>query len=371
MRYLGFAKLVCVGLIFVCGWDAVVSAKSPWRWISFRRDKPSEGFELTDDAGPWLIFAASFAGEGAKTEAEALAKEIRDQYRLRTYVHSEQFDFTEEVPGIGVNPDRSPKLMRYDKSGVFDEFAVLVGDFESIDDPKLQKNLKRLKYAQPSTLIEAGNRTTRRFAGLRALNRRINGDEEKRRKGPLGHAFATPNPKVPRELIAPRGIDTFVLKMNKDIKHSLLNCKGKFTVRVATFRGNVVIDQERVAEIEAGGRMQSRLEKAAVDAHQLTLALRKKGVEAYEFHDRHESFVTVGSFDWVGRKQTEGDRQEMNPAIVSTIERFAPDRRPVPGSNGQRVDGLQPKMIDGIPFDVQPWPVEVPRRSIAKDYARR
>jgi hypothetical protein len=30
----------------------------------------------------------------------------------------------------------------------------------------------------------------------------------------------------------------------------------------------------------------------------------------------------------------------------------------------------KPKKLGGIPFDVQPIPVEVPRRSISSDYAR-
>ena len=44
----------------------------------------------------------------------------------------------------------------------------------------------------------------------------------------------------------------------------------------------------------------SKLEEAAYNAHLLVVALRKQGVEAYEFHDRHESLVTIGSFDSVG-----------------------------------------------------------------------
>ena len=113
---------------------------------------------------------------------------------------------------------------------------------------------------------------------LAKIQRRINGDRNKQQKGPMGNAFATPNPKIPREAFAPKGVDSFVMKMNKDVKYSLLDCPGKFTVRVATFRGNVVIDQERVAEIEQGSQgMSSRLEEAADNAHQLTVALRKKG----------------------------------------------------------------------------------------------
>ena len=61
----------------------------------------------------------------------------------------------------------------------------------------------------------------------------------------------------------------------------------------------------------------------------------------------------------------------MNPAIVKVINHFSPSREPLSSQSGQTVAGLQPRSLAGIPFDVQPWPVEVPRRSIAADYATR
>ncbi len=342
---------------------------APWHLVGFRRidADPKNSFTLTDNDGPWLILAASFAGDGARREAHDLVIELRKEFHLPAYLHSRRFDFTGTVEGRGISANRTPKKMRYDKAGVFDEYAVLVGNFRSVDDPKLQKTLRQIKYARP-TCLTGKKATTQRFAGLRHLHRMVNQDEKKHRKGPMGTAFACPNPLLPPEYFAPKGIDSFVLKMNKGVENSLLQCKGKYSVRVATFRGNIVLDQRKVQEIEQGGRMKSRLEEAAIRAHTLTKALRKQGVEAYEFHDRYESYVTVGSFDWVGRPRDDG-KQEMNPSIVRVIQRFAPVRAPVGASRGQMVAGLQPRSLEGIPFDVQPWPVEVPRRSIATDYA--
>jgi hypothetical protein len=364
------ASCLALAISFVAAPE--VRAKSPWQWVTFRRgdDGKSESIELSDSQGPWLIFAASFAGEGSREEATRLVNELRSRYRLRAYLHAEQFDFSGSVEGKGFNPDRTPVRMRYDKAGVFDEYAVLIGNFPSVEDPDLQTALKKIKYARPQCLTSNPEKTTRRFAGLRSLYTRVNGDKDKQRKGPMGNAFATPNPLIPQEFFAPKGVDSFVIKMNEGVAHSLLDCPGKYSVRIATFRGNVIIDPEKVAEIEQGGRMKSRLEEAALKAHKVTMALRKKGVEAYEFHDRHESFVTVGSFEWVGRPQAD-ETQEMNPAIVAQIQRFSPVRQPLVGSQGQALDGLQPRSIAGIPCDVQPWPVEVPKRSIATDYAGR
>ena len=365
-------KATGIGLLLACSGVHLAHAKSPWQWVSFRQgSKAAAGFELTEKAGPWLIYSASFAGEGAENEAIALATELRDRFHLNAYVHSHEFDFTEEVDGIGYNVDRTRKRMRYDKAGSFEEFAVLVGDFASIDDDDLQKTLKRIKYAQPECLTKAGEKTTRRFAGLREFQRRINQDEKKRKKGPLGTAFATPNPLIPKEFFAPKGVESEVVKWNEGVKHSLLNCPGKFSVRIATFGGNVVIDQKVVADIEQGGaQMKSQLEEAAMKANRLTMALRKQGVEAYEFHDRHESYVTVGHFDWATQPGVDG-KPQLNPDVLTMMQRYAPTKTPLVGANGQPLAGIQPRIIEGVALDVQPWPIDVPRRSIAMDYTRR
>ncbi len=347
-------------------------AKPPWQLVSFRRVEadPQKRYELSEQAGPWLIFAASFAGEGSAEDAHELMLELRKKHKLPAYIHSQQFDFTQQVQGIGINPDMTPKQMRYDKAGVFEEYAVLVGDFVSVDDPDLQKTLKELKYARPECLSNLDQRKTQRFAGLRELQRRITRDRSRQSKGPMGNAFAVPNPLLPSEYFAPKGVDSLVLRMNEDVPHSLLDCPGRYTVRVATFRGNIIIDQRKVEAIENGGKMASRLEKAAIEAHRLTEELRKQGVEAYEFHDRHESIVTVGSFQSIGRPRSDG-KQEMNQAVLRVIQQYSPRQQALVDPSGRAVAGLQPRTLGGIPFDVQPWPVEVPKRSIATDYARK
>ncbi len=82
--------------------------------------------------------------------------------------------------------------------------------------------------------------------------------------------------------------------MNKDVPNSLLDCKGQYTVKVATFTGAVLLDQKKIEEVEHGKRMASRLAEAAEKAHKLTTALREKGYDAYEFHDRESSIVVRG-----------------------------------------------------------------------------
>jgi hypothetical protein len=338
--------------------------------VPFRRVEadPNKEYVLNESNGPWMIYVAAFAGEGAKRDSQQLVLELRRRHKLPAYTHARRYDYSKTVPGIGLDRFGEPKKMRYQQAGIYDEIGVLVGNYPTVNDREMAGVLNRLKYLDPDCLrLTHGRGSTLRFAGLRALQKRINGNERKRTKGPLGSAFITRNPLLPDEYFAPRGIDELVSSMNKDVHHSLLNCPGKYSVRVATFRGTVIIDQQEVTEIEQSGRMESRLNDAAEKAHLLTEALRKRGVEAYEFHDRHESIVTVGSFDTVGSQRRDG-KTEINPAILRIMQMYGPTQRILPGSAGQ-LAGLMPRQLAGIPFDVQPTPVEVPRRSVAANYA--
>ena len=186
----------------------------------------------------------------------------------------------------------------------------------------------------------------------------------------MGNAFVSRNPMLPEEFFAPGGVDKFVLEMNKNVEHSLLDCPGKYSVRVATFRGNVVLDQATIKNIkDQRESMESRLEKAAQNAHDVTMALRKQGVPAFEFHDRHESIVTVGSFDSVTLPyKREDGRQEINPAVHEVLKQYGSVPQELPG--GGASPGLQPRRVAGIFLDAQPIPVEVPKRSIGADYVR-
>ena len=326
-------------------------------------------YELTREQGPWMIFAGAFAGEGAQADAKELVLELRDRYSLPAYVYHKTYDFEKPVDGLGLDEYGNPKKMKYRMSGAYEEYGVLVGDFHSVNEQAMAKALNTLKYCQPDCLSAGKSTTTTlRFFGLRSFQKKINGDPEKQKKGPLGSAFKTRNPILPREYFIGGGPDSFVLDLNKDKKFSLLNCPGKYSVRVATFRGNVIIDQSKILEITNNGeRLDSRLERAAEKAHLLTTKLRERKVEAYEFHDRHESIVTIGSFASVGTPRNDG-KTEINPSILRIMNSYGPEKKLLPGS--LRMAGIMPRSLDGIPFDIQPTPVEVPKPSAASKIAQ-
>ena len=151
----------------------------------------------------------------------------------------------------------------------------------------------------------------------------------------MGGAFMTTNPLLPRDYFVPKGLDKFVVDMNKGVKHSLLNCKGQYTVKVATFTGqNVLLTRKVIDQLDKGATLKSKLVDAAERAHKLTEALRAKGVEAYEFHDRSSSIVTIGSFDSVGTPQPNG-QIELDPRIHAIMQKYGADSSIAPGETPQ------------------------------------
>lgn len=327
-------------------------------------------YRLTENQGPWMIMACSFSGDGAEDQARQLVLELRKRYKLPAYMHQVRFDLS-EVQGRGIDKFGEPIKVRYRQGSELNEIAVLVGDYASVDDPGAQKTLQKLKYTRPLCLeLSEGKPTNQSLAGWRSLERKlqeaIGSGSEKRDKGPMGHAFVTTNPKLPKEYFASPGLDPLVVEMNKAATHSLLDCPGKYTVQVATFKGQVIIDQKEIKAVEQGKQVKSTLAEAAEKAHTLAEALRLKGYDAYEFHDRYASIVTVGSFDSIGTPRPDG-KTEINPKVHAIMKTFGAQQTTLPG---QAAPVTPLKTLVGIPFDIQPVPIHVPRRSIARELAR-
>ena len=348
-------------------------ADSRWAsFIPFRKSvdaDPASRYELTEDHGPWLILAASFAGTGAEEQAHELVLELRRQFNLPAYINYKEFDFSEPIEGKTIDRYTGDwAKMKHANYSKFDAYAVLVGDFASSDDPELQKTLEKIKFMRPTCLDSESREegTSQWLAGFRASLQRLNNDPAKKRRGPMGSAFVTRNPNLPEEFFAPGGLDEFVVELNSRVEHSLLNNPGRYTVKVASFGGRNTMNSKEIEELERSGSVTNKLEIAADKAHRLTVALRERGVDAYEFHDRTESIVAVGSFDSVGEPRVDG-KIEIHPTVHKIMKMYGASQRELPGGGSL---GLQPRTLAGISFDVQPMPVEVPRRSIAADYAR-
>jgi len=348
-------------------------AAPPWaNLIPFQRVEADaeKSYELTEDNGPWLIMATSFTGAGAEKDANDLVLELRKDYGLKAYTWHQSYDYTDSVVGKGYDRYGGPKKMRYMNDVQFTSYVVMVGDFETVEESGVEKTLNKIKTAKPKVFQDSYTVKNDTIKTIRQKLREAIDSEDDKEKGPMGNAFVTRNPLLPEEYFRPKGMDELVLSMNRESRHSLLNCPGKYTVRVATFRGAVELDQKKIEEIEKKNIVSgTRLAVAAEKAEKLAAALRKQGVEAYSFHDRAESIVTVGSFETVGTPRRDG-KIEINPNVKRIMDGYKG------GTGTAQIEGgtspsYKPKSLNGIVFDVQPLPVEVPKVSIAADYARR
>src|SRR5262249_10263125 len=127
-------------------------AAPPWtKMVLFKHLEadPNEMYAISDDNGPWMILAASFSGEGAEEQAQQLIYELRKEYKLPAYSYQKKFEFSKPVEGNGLTPQGDRKVMRYQRSKDYFEIAVMVGDYQTVDDPEAQKVLKKLKHARP------------------------------------------------------------------------------------------------------------------------------------------------------------------------------------------------------------------------------
>ncbi|MFM7207630.1 MAG: hypothetical protein ACKO4T_13295 [Planctomycetaceae bacterium] len=351
----------------------------PTGWFSGGDVDPQAMYPLAERDGPWLVLATTFRGEGARDDARRLVQELRGSHKLTAYTHEKAFDYTGAQRGKGLNPDGTPKRMRYANEGQIVEVAVLVGDFASADDPRAQKMLQKVKHLRPRSVEGQGNRLESEF--IQANRGHVGGAGT---KPPLHTALLIPNPLLPADYFSRQEVDEFVLQMNADVKHSLLDCPARYTVRVATFTGagsfttggiaeptadRGGVDVNRFVEVLKGNGwkdpqvrpldQESRLVEAAEKAHRLTEALRRNGWAAWEFHDRDSSIVCVGTVEQL-TVPGPGGRPAAHPEIARITSALGPD--PAALARGQIV----PRAFDGILLDVQPKPIDVPRSPVGR-----
>jgi hypothetical protein len=373
--------LLMVSVVSTLVFSALVSAQEK-RFLFSRSKAEDKTPELTEKAGPWLIMVMSFAGEDGEQQAARLANELRTKHKLKTYTYTHSFniDASEHAMGyevVELSDDQKtivPKTMTTSSPNRFDETAVLVGDFASVDDPQAQRTLEKIKFLKPEALPEVDFESDvldDDLAGGRLYARRMWLVKDSK-WGPLSTAFMLANPLLPDEFFQSRKTDKLVLELNSGLKYSLFDCPGQYSVKVATFSGATIYDQNEIAKIKAEedrkrrkgeGITESKLANAAKRATLLTHELRRQGFEAYEFHDRYESYVCVGSFDYLTTEERGSKRN--HPGIEETILKFK-------SSSIQRGNGmiqsqsevpLPPKFLEaGIVCDVQPLPVLVPKK---------
>ena len=399
-------SIVCIATLFA-GVAQEVSAQSPLGGMFRRGGKDAKAvLDLKPENGPWLIFAHSFEGESAKESAQTLAQEIQRDLGLAAFLLEKKFDYSAPVPGSGIREDGSQKIMKYRDAKVVDGYAVLVGEFDSLEHPSVSPTLERVKSYQAKSLMEedttaGGAKEQGNEENIKRAKKWLSSLSKDKKAGPMSGAFMTRNPLLPIEFFQSPELEKFVYDMNRQPgynEHSLLDCKGKYSVRVITFRG----DSELLSwgqggkEGAGGGEGGSALEQAAERAYIVMKALRAAGYEAYQFHDRDQSIVTVGGFDSLGAADT-NNRFIYTQGIRDVIDRFAPkgqmadtseynlnfgpavqprlllelvDQRKIPELyQGTRKEQLVYFSKLSVGFDLRPTPMAVPRYNASRIYA--
>lgn len=336
--------------------------------------------KLSEVDGPWMILAASFAGPEGREKAERLADELAQQFSMPTFIHEANFDFSGKLN----RPETDGKVIRYANRAKYEAYAVLVGEYDSVDHPDLVKDLKRIKSANPKVFAadqapsepvpvdapKGAPETSEPLAktpldAVKNLQRDLLKMVGKSGLGPMNNAFATTNPLLPSEFFLAPEVDSFVMELNSQVEFSLLDNPAKFTVVVATFAGfstiaNGTLDKKFEPSSE-------RMDACAVNADKMVRELRKQGVEAYQFHDRTRSVVTIGEFEKLGVARP-GGKFDYAPEILQVMETYRAGNDVESTQFGQVIKA---KHVASIPFDVNPTPIAVPKKSKRSLYSGR
>jgi hypothetical protein len=329
----------------------------------FGKSKPidqADSFMLTEEDGPWLLLATTFVGEDAKNRAQRTAIEIRKELRLPAFIYQEDFDFT----GSAGRDNATGRSARYANPHQYQAYAVLVGEYDSVNHESVDKDLARLKSADLDAFrdpdeVAAEYNTDTPASMIKTFSEHLFKSRKGRGRNPMAAAFVTRNPLLPEGFFQQPEVDSFVRQLNDGTEFSLLKAPGKFTVVVRTFDAcGTIVGAKNQDDFKPS---EERMAKFARQADKMVRVLREQGEEAYQYHDRHRSVVTIGSFETLGRELPGGGFQ-YEPAIRRLMQQYSA----LNSAKSQRVPGRQgvaANHIAMIPFDVQPKPIAIPKVS--------
>ncbi len=258
-------------------------------------------YSLTKKHGPWMVMVAAIRDvdddkrfhrriEGGMTAREA-ADEMVFALRKKgipAYIYSQD----EKVEHLASPSLAESAGRRYIAQQGY--ISVMAGNFSSNSDKSAKSVLDYIKNKfNPEFLADAKN------GGILP--------KTPGRPSPFSRAFLTINPLWEGEV---RDVeeDKFIADLNGGYKYSLLQNKGKYTVVIATFQGGSLVQVGNNSSTKAAGFFErnfgNSLNDCGESAMQLTDRLRtaKKfgydtDYEAWVYHDKYKSIVTIGSFD--------------------------------------------------------------------------
>jgi hypothetical protein len=239
-------------------------------------------YALNGKHGPWMIMVTSLSGSSPEQEVQAARAANELVYQLRTkgvpaYIFKQE-DEIEKIQSV----DRAGRKRVNKVATQEGMIAVLAGNYHNPDDKVARETLKFIKKFKPKVNVEW---------------------QGKQMDVPLvlTNAFMTRNPLLSPEELARKYRDPLIVKLNSNIEHSLFENKGKYTLVVASFYGRSRVKPTEFKSFDTmlkmdGKRDDIRLEEAGQDSWTMMTILRQQGYNAYVYHERYRSIVTVGAF---------------------------------------------------------------------------
>ena len=342
---------------------------------------PSKKYRLSKRHGPWMIMVASMRDvpEERRTKTGLTAQQAADQMVLalrQVGIPAYTFSQHQVIDQVKIANRRTGEKVERSYVAQQDRVVVVAGNYSSAQDKTAQTTLAFVKGTEPEEKL-AKVRFRQARAGLDKRLEALLSDPRSGavyratpgRPGPMSRAFLMPNPLLNADQLRSATRDPLLVNLNKDMEHSLVACPKKYSLVIRTFRGKSNMHVNKAHLKKSAGQLDSKfgttLDNAAMDAWRMTEALRNakslgydQDFEAYVYHDRHQSIVTLGSFD-----------SPKDPRIPMLAKRFGGKTRPHPQTG---VDMLTAEIFsvprypkNGLPefswiFDPQPELIERP-----------
>ena len=331
------------------------------------KNDPTKEYRLNEKHGPWMIMVGTFSdvrdpdqkkdGLSAQEAANKLVHELRAKgIPAYVYLQNGKKETIEIHDRLGNTNQRS-----YNAS--HEMVCVLAGNYNEIEDATAQKTLTFIKRFKPKFMSDPKSGAVVRDGG-------------NAQKGPFGNAFLTINPARSPSTVVQRRADNETKYFNSGIDYALVGVKRKYTLKVATFAGKSVVP---LGNSKFSGHEDSfdkaitqasffNLGRAGEDATQLTYNLRQNKAitrtlgrdqfEAYVYHDKFQSIVTIGGFD-------SKDDPEIPKLAQIFMAKYQPDE-----SGQQNLEATSLKLpgkdayslpVHTWAFDPVPEIIEIPR----------
>lgn len=246
---------------------------------------PGKRYLLTDKHGPWMVMVTSLEDKPGDEGNAALEAADQMVYQLRrrgipAYVYQ-----TEEVRERFASRDPLGQEQRRVTRAQAGMVAVLAGNYKDADAPLAKSTLAEIRSKKLNLPVMVKSPET---------------GKENKILFNFQKAFLSRNPLQGLEETTSKVKDPLILKMNSGVDHSLLGNKGKYSLVVASMYGTSQV------KAQGGNKTTQKLgglELAEMEAWQLcqllnsNQKLKQLGMQAYVYHDRNRSIVTVGSFD--------------------------------------------------------------------------